>query len=756
MASADGRITIEIELEDGTVQRGLADIGNQADKSGGRITSAFGKAGSALKTVGKVAVGVVAGVTALTVAAGGLSVPLVKAAAEAQALDAQFSTVFGKLEKNAQETIDNIGKSTGINSDRLKASFTQIAAFSKTTGTSTADALDLSRRSLIVAADSAAFYDKSLESVTESLQSFLKGNFENDAALGISATETTRNAVATRLFAKEFKGLSEAQKQVALLTLVEEGNKLGGALGQAARESDGLENVLGNLRQAYENFKIALGGAILDTAITALKTLTSVINNIDTGPIVAGLTLFVSALQKVISYIRPFLSNLLALFKTTLSNVRQLWESEGANILSVAQTVFTSVYSAITFIVNEIVPVVQLALFRITAFWNTYGTQITTKVTEIFNLIKEIVVNVLPIVVEFVRNAVVDIANIWDTYFVDIFNVVTTVLNGLLAIFNFALPAIQFVVKLVWDTIVDIIEGALGVITGVVDIFVGIFTLDFELLWEGIKTLFTSAIKLILGLVSLSFLGGIKTAFTTLVKNSTAFIKNMWQGIKNIFVTTVNSIRTTVSTWITNVLTFFRNLYTNAGNIITNLWQGIKNTFATGVRNALQFVTTLKNKVVETFEGIDLFQIGKDIIQGLINGIGSLASSVGDVVEKLVNKIPKVIREVLNINSPSRVTTELGEFTGEGIAVGLDKTEGLVTKASSNLAKAAIPNNLTNKLSGTSVNVGRVSSGGGLVGTNALNTSTVDNSKSATYNINLQNDKTAELERTLRRIQFAY
>ena len=87
------------------------------------------------------------------------------------------------------------------------------------------DALELSDRAMQAVADSAAFYDRSLEDVTDSLQSFLKGNFENDAALGLSCTETTRNTAANALYGKSFKDLAEEQKQLTLLQMVEDANK---------------------------------------------------------------------------------------------------------------------------------------------------------------------------------------------------------------------------------------------------------------------------------------------------------------------------------------------------------------------------------------------------------------------------------------------------------------------------------------------------------------------------------------------------
>lgn len=203
-----------------------------------------------------------------------------EAAAQMQASNAQFTTVFGDMETQAREALNAIGQEMDIVPERLQGSFTQMASFAKTSGLDTAEALDLTSRATRAAADGAAFYDKSIESVTESLQSFLKGNFANDAALGISATETTRNAAANKLYGKSFKDLSEAQKQLTLLQMVEDGNKLSGALGQAARESDGLENVMGNLKQAGTNALSAIGQPLLEMMIPVFQTLATIVKGV--------------------------------------------------------------------------------------------------------------------------------------------------------------------------------------------------------------------------------------------------------------------------------------------------------------------------------------------------------------------------------------------------------------------------------------------------------------------------------------------
>ena len=106
-------------------------------------------------------------------------------------------------------------------------------------------------------------------------------NYENDAALGISATETTRNAKANALYGKSFKKLSEDQKQLTLLAMVEDGNKAAGAIGQAAREADGFENVIGNLNSSWDTLKGTMMAPFLETVTGGLESLTAKIQGVD-------------------------------------------------------------------------------------------------------------------------------------------------------------------------------------------------------------------------------------------------------------------------------------------------------------------------------------------------------------------------------------------------------------------------------------------------------------------------------------------
>lgn len=200
---------------------------------------------------------------------------LVESAAEVKAGVSQIEQTFGSLEDSARNAMQRVADESGILETRLHGVGTQIYAFAKTSGMESTQALSMMEDALQVAADSAAYYDRSLEETSETLQSFLKGNYANDAALGLSATETTRNAAAMRLYGKAFQDLSEAQKQLTLLQMVKDANRLSGAEGQAAREADGWENVLGNLKEAWRQLLAVVGQPVLHLAIDTVKTLTS-------------------------------------------------------------------------------------------------------------------------------------------------------------------------------------------------------------------------------------------------------------------------------------------------------------------------------------------------------------------------------------------------------------------------------------------------------------------------------------------------
>lgn len=82
------------------------------------------------------------------------------------------------------------------------------------------------------------------------------------------------------------------------------------------------------------------------------------------------------------------------------------------------------------------------------------------------------------------------------------------------------------------------------------------------------------------------------------------------------------------------------------------------------------YVGGIAQSIGTTLSG-SLFNVGKNAAQGLVNGLTSEKNAIQVAGQLLSDQLIKSIKKVLKIKSPSRVTTELGSFTGQGLANGI-------------------------------------------------------------------------------------
>ena len=256
---------IKLSVDDSEVDNGFKRVSNSL----GNMKTSIGSVVKAASKIGAV-------VTTVSTA---LAAVGVDTAAEVRAEASAFEQTFGDMQNTATKAIGRVAEESGILQTRLNTLGSKIYAFARSSGGDAVESMELMERALQAAADSAAYYDTSVEQATETLQSFLKGNFANDAALGLSATETTRNAAAMELFGQKYNNLSELQKQETLLKMVEDSQRLSGAMGQASREADGRENVLGDLKESWRQLKAAFGEPILDSVTPMLQNATVAVQN---------------------------------------------------------------------------------------------------------------------------------------------------------------------------------------------------------------------------------------------------------------------------------------------------------------------------------------------------------------------------------------------------------------------------------------------------------------------------------------------
>ncbi|MDR2325104.1 MAG: phage tail tape measure protein [Acidovorax sp.] len=83
------------------------------------------------------------------------------------------------------------------------------------------------------------------------------------------------------------------------------------------------------------------------------------------------------------------------------------------------------------------------------------------------------------------------------------------------------------------------------------------------------------------------------------------------------------------------------------------------------------------------------FNLGRDIVSGLIGGITSMIGAVGETISNLAGSTIGWFKEKLGIHSPSRVFMAAGVNVGEGAAIGIDSTQAMVRKSAAGMVAAA-------------------------------------------------------------------
>ena len=200
-------------------------------------------------------------------------VDLVQTAAEVQAEQAQFASVFAGVEDQAWGVFNRIGSLANIHTGRLMTLGTGIYTQFASAGMESADAMAAMEQTMMLAADAAAFYDISLEDAVHMVRSFLRGNVEAGESIGLFANDVLRTQYAAEMYGAKWAELNELQRESVLLAIAQDTYENANATGQAAREADNYTNVLNNLKETWRQIKGILGEPILNAVLPVMQEL---------------------------------------------------------------------------------------------------------------------------------------------------------------------------------------------------------------------------------------------------------------------------------------------------------------------------------------------------------------------------------------------------------------------------------------------------------------------------------------------------
>lgn len=233
----------------------------------------------------------------------------------------------------------------------------------------------------------------------------------------------------------------------------------------------------------------------------------------------------------------------------------------------------------------------------------------------------------------------------------------------------------------------DAVRGAVSATMGAISAAVGATLATVGSIWSAhgtqIKTVVSGAWSMVRGLITTN-LAIVKGA----VQVAMAVIRGDWSGawtaIKTATSTALVGIKTTISGYATILRTTMDAVWSSLKAAVPGAWSEIKSAItsaARGVAGAIESGIGSLANVVATMKSKGL-AIAKAIADGIVEGLRNSVSRVVDAATSLADHIPARLRKLLDINSPSRVTTTIGEQVGDGLARGIEsKTKDVETAA---------------------------------------------------------------------------
>ncbi len=339
------------------------------------------------------------------------------------------------------------------------------------------------------------------------------------------------------------------------------------------------------------------------------------------GAINTALTAIGSVVSAVISPITDKLPTIIAFLTGIIEKLSAAWLPVLAHIGEVAGEVFGNIAT----VIGEVAASVFEHVGPLVDELSKLGAVIYEFIGPAWNFLVTVVGAVLGFVIKAVTEFAAAIAPIVGGF-----------VDFILRAFGVLAEGVIRTVGTFVNLVIDTIKGFVTVIRGIIEVFTGLLTGNWDKVWKGLGTTVGGFVDLAKGLIN-AFIEGIKTVIN-------AGLHAVFAIFEFIFGQAPGSIFKAVQDGIGRV-----------GKAISD--------FAGSVAG---FFTGLPGKMVD---------IGKSIVEGLWNGIKSLAGWIADKVSALVKDIiPGPIRDALGIKSPSRVMAAIGVNVMEGLAKGIEQT----------------------------------------------------------------------------------
>lgn len=267
----------------------------------------------------------------------------------------------------------------------------------------------------------------------------------------------------------------------------------------------------------------------------------------------------------------------------------------------------------------------------------------------------------------------------------NILNEALDILTGLFDIFagiftgdwDMVWQGVQEVFGAVWDFVAVTFENWISTFTSLADTVLGWFGTDWETVWTNVKTFFSDTWNAISSFFS-GILTGIKTFFT-----------DTWNAIVSFFSGILSGIYSSVTGTMTEIHDTFTNIWDSITGFLSGAWETIKNIVTVGIMVVKEIISAAFQIITLPFRFI--WENCKDTVLSIWETIKSV---IGEKIDAVKEKITTVTTAISNVasaawNAISSTASSLWEGIKGTIGSKIDAAKEKVSTATSAITSVA-------------------------------------------------------------------
>lgn len=251
----------------------------------------------------------------------------------------------------------------------------------------------------------------------------------------------------------------------------------------------------------------------------------------------------------------------------------------------------------------------------------------------------------------------------------------------------------------VFQQISNILNEALDILTGLFDIFAGIFTGDWDMVWQGVQEIFGAVWDFVVAtfenwistFTSLAdtVLGWFGTDWETVWTNVKTFFSDTWNAISSFFSGILSGIYSSVTGTMTEIHDTFTNIWDSITGFLSGAWETIKNIVTVGIMAVKEIISAAFQIITLPFRFI--WENCKDTVLSIWETIKSV---IGEKIDAVKEKITTVTTAISNVasaawNAISSTASSLWEGIKGTIGSKIDAAKEKVSTATSAITSVA-------------------------------------------------------------------